>query len=757
MANIGIGFQLSASAVGMSQGINAGVVELQKLGYTAKQTARDVATLRTIEISRAFIGSVQAIASSIGQANRLLSGFVAESVAISEAAQRSNIVFGESADAIQRFAQSSSAIGLSEKAAIQAATRFGTLFTTIGLVDKQAAEYSETLVRLAADLASFSDSSVDDALTAISSALVGEFEPIRRFGVLLNEATLKQTALQQGLKVTTGTLDPQTKLLASYAQILRQTNKQQGDFERNSALLANQQRVLSAEWNNVRATIGEALQPAYAALVASLRDSLPQIREAGKELASFVGQLDYGSVIAATVSAFSSLGGALGLVTQIAAPLANNLLPAIGGYLAFINRQAIAGGIAGLARFFAAAAASALGYAGAAGTAATATAALGVSIRKTLASTGIGVLVVGLGLLAGAAIEWAIASKQANADVVVAVQQPDAEVKKLQSTIQAATADTVRFGERVKDALRVPEINRADFAQDSLGQAESAFKRLAEQLGGLARVPQEIVTQFAVLIDDAERANREVGNQQFALQEVDQAARDLALRLNALTEARNRDSEAAKRANEEARKLAQDNRSRVAELATQGLPAAEQSRLQLNRDLLAITREHRAAEEALASARRSRDANAIAAAYKRLDLAKAATLEAKKQDRQRQIDALGIDQNLLKPTQSLADQFKAVRTAFDRKLIDGGEARDALRNLAAEGIQIRAEIITELSRPIERALQVSDVRTNEGISQFFGAGRQDPAVDQRRQQLAKLEEIRRGLESIGVRPVEILG
>ena len=130
-------------------------------------------------------------------------------------------------------------------------------------------------------------------------------------------------------------------------------------------------------------------------------------------------------------------------------------------------------------------------------------------------------------------------------------------------------------------------------------------------------------------------------------------------------------------------------------------------------------------------------------------------------DRQRQLDALGIDEKLLKPAQGLADQFKAVRDAFDKGLINSDQAKNALKNLAAEGIKIRADIVAELKRPAQRALQVNDIRTQEGIGSFLAlaTGRQDPAIENMRQQLTKLEEIRKALIEINARQtlVEIMG
>jgi hypothetical protein len=302
----------------------------------------------------------------------------------------------------------------------------------------------------------------------------------------------------------------------------------------------------------------------------------------------------------------------------------------------------------------------------------------------------------------------------------------------------------------------VPEqISIDEFAQGALNEARSAIVSLAKELGGLDKVPADVLERFNGIRDYAGEITEEVLNQGQALRFVDQNSQALIATVQRLTEAEKAKAEAAKASTESARKAAEESRKRVAELASQGLTAAESSRVQLNRDLLDIANEQQAAEEALQAARKAGDAAALSAANERLRLAQAATAEAKAQDRQRQIDALGIDEKLLKPATTIADQFKAVRKAFDAKLIDGGEARQALRNLAAEGVQIRQEIAAELSRPARQALQVNDIRSQEGLSQFLALanGREDPAVEQRRQQLQKLDEINRNLRAIGAPPV----
>ena len=757
MASVGIGFQLSANAAGMSQGINAGVVELQKLGLEAKKTAKDVSVLKNIELGRLAITSIQAVSAAIGQANRLLAGFVNESVAIGEEAQKANVIFGESAAAIQDFARSSSGIGLSTRSALQATASFGNLFTAIKLNSDQAAEYSLTLARLATDLASFNNTTVEDAVQALGAALRGEAEPIRRYGVLLSDATLKQVALANGFEVTSGALSPVVRAQAAYLAILQQTGKAQGDFERTSGSLANQQRILAAEWDNIRAVIGDSLQPAYQAIVAALRESLPAIRQAGQALASFVAGIDFSAVISGLVSAFQSLGGAFTLLINVTSPLAKVLLPAVGASLAFINRQALAAGVASLAAVFSKAALAVRFYGSAATAAAASTTILAGSIRSFLASTGIGVLAVGFGLAAGAVLEWSLAARTASGDAQSAVASVQPEIDQIAAGFNAAGTAAQNFGAKVQAAVKVPQLSIGDIAQDSINAAQSAIAGLAKELGGTVQLPRELVTQFNNIQALAERANGDLANQRFLLGQLVQESNRFAAAVGQLTKKRQEDAQAAVAAGEAIRKAAEDARKRTQELAFEGLSSGEQNRIKLAQDLVAIDRERLAAEQALRAAREDNDAQGIAAARERLKLVGEAAKTAREQDRQRQLQALGIDNNLLKPAETIATQFDALRKAIGRGLLEPDQINAAIQNIAREGIEARKEIARELGRPSTQALRVADIRSSEGIADFFAAGRQDPAIDQRREQIAKLVEIRQELRNLRLQNVEIKG
>ena len=163
-------------------------------------------------------------------------------------------------------------MGQSRRQAIQAASQFATLGKSAGLTGNDLAKFAQNFTVLASDLASFNNTTPEDAITAIGAALRGEAEPIRRYGVLLNDATLKQKALELGLiRTTKNALNPQQKALAASAVIMEQTKDAQGDFARTSGGLANSQRQLTASMEDLQASIGQALLPVVEAILPLLK------------------------------------------------------------------------------------------------------------------------------------------------------------------------------------------------------------------------------------------------------------------------------------------------------------------------------------------------------------------------------------------------------------------------------------------------------------------------------------------------------
>lgn len=226
---------------------------------------------------------------------------------LNESFSKATVVFGDSIKVIDEFAKTSaSSFGIAKQTAYEATGTFGNLFTAIGLGKPEAADMSVSIVKLAADLASFNNIPVDQALEKLRSGLVGEAEPLRALGVNLTEAQVQAKALEMGLAGTAKELTPAMKVQARYALILGQTTTAQGDFARTSDGLANTQRILSATFKDISADIGttflplvlgvaQAVQPLVKALMPKLQEILtalkPIITDIGNSIGIFMDQL----------------------------------------------------------------------------------------------------------------------------------------------------------------------------------------------------------------------------------------------------------------------------------------------------------------------------------------------------------------------------------------------------------------------------------------------------------------------------------
>ena len=181
---------------------------------------------------------------------------------LAEATSATEQIFGDAAEAVLRFADGAAeAFGQSKQSALEGAQVFGTFGKAAGLAGADLSDFTTGLLELSSDIASFRNASPEEVIEAIGAGLRGESEPLRRFGVLLDDATLKAEAMALGIYSGNKPLTQQQKILAAEAAIYKQTGDAQGDFARTSDGLANSTRILQARMSNVVATLGERLLP----------------------------------------------------------------------------------------------------------------------------------------------------------------------------------------------------------------------------------------------------------------------------------------------------------------------------------------------------------------------------------------------------------------------------------------------------------------------------------------------------------------
>jgi len=195
---------------------------------------------------------------------------------LNEETSKAQQIFGDASNSIIEFSNTAaSKIGQSRTEALKAAGTFGVLGQAAGLTGTDLTAMSIQFTKLASDLASFNNTSPEDAVLALGAGLRGEAEPLRRYGVLLDDATLRQKALELGLvKTTKDALTPQNKSLAAQAVILEKTALQQGNFALTSQEAANQQRTFTAKLKDLQTQMGVLFLPVLKDTLDTLNDYL---------------------------------------------------------------------------------------------------------------------------------------------------------------------------------------------------------------------------------------------------------------------------------------------------------------------------------------------------------------------------------------------------------------------------------------------------------------------------------------------------
>jgi hypothetical protein len=259
--------------------------DLNSLKKGVKSATTDVDSFGTKvgNFSKKAALAFAAVAAAVGaMAIKIGTDAVKAASDLSETVSKVNVIFGDTAKDIEKFAEgAASALGQTKQQALDAAATFATFGKAAGLSGQDLSKFSTDFVSLASDLASFNNTSPEQAINAIGSALRGEAEPLRQYGVLLDDASLRQAALELGIISTTkNALTPQQKVLAAQALIYQQTGTAQGDFERTSDGLANKTRILSAEMENAKVQIGEALLPVVLEIATFIGDNvIPVIQQ----------------------------------------------------------------------------------------------------------------------------------------------------------------------------------------------------------------------------------------------------------------------------------------------------------------------------------------------------------------------------------------------------------------------------------------------------------------------------------------------
>lgn len=199
-----------------------------------------------------------------------------------------DVTFGNLNTEVNRFAENAiTQFGLGQTVTKKYVGTFGAMAKAFNFSNKEALAMSETLTGLTGDVASFYNLSSDEAYTKLKSVFTGETETLKDLGVVMTQNALDQYALANGYGKTTSKMSEQEKVALRYKFVLDKLNIANGDFARTSDSWANQTRVLSLRFNELKATLGQGFINIFTPIVKGINMVLSKLQVLANAFKSF--------------------------------------------------------------------------------------------------------------------------------------------------------------------------------------------------------------------------------------------------------------------------------------------------------------------------------------------------------------------------------------------------------------------------------------------------------------------------------------
>lgn len=176
---------------------------------------------------------------------------------LTEAQNRLQYVFGESADSVTEFARTSARdFGLTENAATKFSATFGGILSASGISKSELAGFSENLTKMTGDLASFYDVDQDVFFKKLQAGLAGNAAALRTYGINVSATNLELYRMSKGIQTAYKDMDQASRITLRYNYIVESASQAQGDFARTQFTWANQIRLLKSQFMSLASIVG---------------------------------------------------------------------------------------------------------------------------------------------------------------------------------------------------------------------------------------------------------------------------------------------------------------------------------------------------------------------------------------------------------------------------------------------------------------------------------------------------------------------
>ena len=293
--------KLSTNTLRAGNSMNHAHRGLKLFGNTARNTQRSTKGLA------ATIGKIYATYWLLFRAFSKVRQAIGYASDLTEVQNVVDTVFGDARDKVQEFADTTiMTFGMSELSAKEFASRFQSMGTAMGITDKQVASANEfigksvektkrqidgikdsykdlgkstadmsiNLTKLAADMGSFYNKDYAEVAEDLESVMTGMTRPLRKYGLDLTNATLKEWAMANGMKANLKTMTQSEKTMLRYQYVMANMGHVMNDYAITADTWANVTRTIGQQFQKLGQIIGQGLVNTFKPALIKFRDFL---------------------------------------------------------------------------------------------------------------------------------------------------------------------------------------------------------------------------------------------------------------------------------------------------------------------------------------------------------------------------------------------------------------------------------------------------------------------------------------------------
>lgn len=203
-----------------------------------------------------------------------------------------DVTFGNMKKTIEEFAKVSlSQYGMSALTAKDIASRYQAMGVAMGFSQKRMSDMSIELTKLAADMASFYNVDQKDVAKSLEAVFTGQTMPLRKYGIDLTQATLKQWALNNGLNANIKSMSAAEKMWLRYQYVMANSQQVMGDFARTSDSWHNQLVLLSGAFQSLGSIVGGSLINAFKPFIRALNSVMLKVIQFAEVVSNALGAI----------------------------------------------------------------------------------------------------------------------------------------------------------------------------------------------------------------------------------------------------------------------------------------------------------------------------------------------------------------------------------------------------------------------------------------------------------------------------------